>query len=127
MAPLEQRGYEHELLYSEVIEHLRAIAAGVGVSQHALAERLGVSDARVSRIMTGRENLTLRTLADLGWALGLRFEVVAVPLADREGTPAAHDAAAPPWLRRHAQVVARRVSDAMRRTPAPAVRRGQSR
>jgi transcriptional regulator with XRE-family HTH domain len=109
----ELRAYEHELLYSEVIEHLRAIITSLGVSQHALAERLGVSDARVSRIMTGRENLTLRTLADLGWALGLRFEVVAVPLADRDSTPADQDPPPPAWLRQHAELVVRRVLEAM--------------
>jgi transcriptional regulator with XRE-family HTH domain len=91
------------LLYSEVIEHVRAITAGLSISQRELAARLGVSEARVSRIMSGRENLTLRTLADLGWALGVRFEAVAVALADRTGTPAAADPAAPAWLRRHAQ------------------------
>lgn len=105
----ERREYERELLYAEVIEHLRAIASEQGITQHELAVRLEVSDARVSRIMSGRENLTLRTLADMGWALGLRFEMVAVPFEDRTDTPARDDPTPPRWLHRHAQLVARRV------------------
>jgi len=96
-----------------VIENLRAIIKTVDVSQHTLAERLGVSDARVSRVMTGHENLTLRTLADLGWALGLRFEVIAAPLADRDSTPAADDPPPPRWLGQQAQLVARRVRNGL--------------
>jgi transcriptional regulator with XRE-family HTH domain len=110
------RAYERELLYSETVEHLRALTAAIGVTQHELAQRLHVSDARISRIMTGRENLTLKTLADLGWALGLRFEVAAVPLPDRSGTPAEHDPPPPRWLHSHAQLIVRRVLEAIKVT-----------
>ena len=104
-----QQDYEGELLCAEVVEHLRALAADLGVTQHELARRLGVSDARVSRIMTGRENLTLRTIAELGWALGARFEVVAAPFKDRTDSPAEHDPLPPRWLYGHARLVAQRV------------------
>jgi transcriptional regulator with XRE-family HTH domain len=104
------RDHERELLYSEVVEHLRAITAALGVTQHELADRLQVSDARISRIMTGRENITLKTLADLGWALGMRFELAAAPLTDRTGTPAQHDPPPPTWLQEYAQLIARRVA-----------------
>jgi transcriptional regulator with XRE-family HTH domain len=107
----ERREYERELLYAEVVEHLRAITGELAITQRELAARLGVSEARVSRIMTGRENLTLKTLADLGWALGLRFEVVGVPAADRAGTPAEGDPPAPAWLGEHAKLVARRARE----------------
>jgi transcriptional regulator with XRE-family HTH domain len=112
-SPQARRDYEHELLYAEVVEHLRAIIRELGLTQHDIATRLGRSDARVSHLMSGRENLTLRTLADLGWALGLRFEMVAVPLADRADTPARDDPPAPRWLGRHAQLVARRVREGL--------------
>jgi transcriptional regulator with XRE-family HTH domain len=108
------QAYERELLYSETVEHFRALTAAIGVTQHDLGQRLHVSDARISRIMTGRENLTLKTLADLGWALGMRFEVAAVPLPDRTGTPAENDPPPPRWLHRHAQLIARRVLDAIK-------------
>lgn len=109
-----RQAYKRELLYAEVVEHLRAITTELDLTQHDIAVRLKVSDARVSRIMTGRENLTLGTLADLGWALGVSFDVVAVPFADRADTPAEHDPPPPRWLERHAQLVARRVRDALR-------------
>lgn len=108
---LARREYERQLLYGEVIEHLRAIIGELGLTQHDIATRLGVSDARISHMMSGRENLTLRTLANLGWALGLRFEMVAVALADRTGTPAVDDPPSPRWLGRHAQLVARRARE----------------
>lgn len=104
-----RRDVERELLYGETVETMRALFESVGLTQRDLARRLGVSDARMSRILSGRENLTLRTLADLGWAAGVRFEVVAVPFEDRSGSPAAGDPPPPPWLRRHVGVIAERV------------------
>lgn len=110
-----------------MVEHLRGIVSTLGISQHELAERLEVSDARVSRIMTGKENLTLKTLADVGWTLGLRFEVVAVPRGDRTGSPAEGDPPPPAWLRRHAQLVARRVQEAIEGEAPGPHRRGATR
>jgi transcriptional regulator with XRE-family HTH domain len=110
------RLYERELLYGEVVEHLRAITGSQNLTQREVAHRLGVSEARMSRIFSGRENLTLKTLADLGWALGMAFEVVPRPLADRTATPAANDPPPPRWLQRHASLVAKRVRDALRVT-----------
>jgi hypothetical protein len=89
--------YEHELLLGEVIETVAALARG-HVSQRELADRLKLTEGRVSQILSGDENLTLRSLASLGWALGLRFQLHPVPMADRRGTPAEGDAALPSWL-----------------------------
>lgn len=104
---------ERELLYGETVETVRALCGGLGLTQRDLARRVGVSDARMSLILSGRENLTLRTLSDLGWASGVRFEVVAVPLEDRSDTPAADDPPLPPWLHRHARLIARRVQSGL--------------
>ncbi|WP_206214619.1 helix-turn-helix transcriptional regulator [Adlercreutzia sp. ZJ242] len=46
-----------------------------GLSQHELAERMGVDQAFVSRMESGRSNLTLSTLADAASCLGLEVEV----------------------------------------------------
>jgi transcriptional regulator with XRE-family HTH domain len=107
------REFERELLYSEAIEQLRALTAGVEVTQRELGRRLGVSDARISRIMTGRENLTLRTLSDLGWSLGVRCELVLLPLQgdERRATPAKADPPPPRWLHKHAQALAQSVRE----------------
>ena len=45
------------------------------ISRADLASRMGVSPGRVSQVLSGGENLTLRTLASLGAALDAHFEV----------------------------------------------------
>jgi transcriptional regulator with XRE-family HTH domain len=77
-----------------------ALLASQGISQRELAERLGRSEPRVSRILNGGENTTLKTIADLGYALGIRFTLTPVPFADRAGTPAADDPPAPERIAR---------------------------
>ncbi len=46
-----------------------------GLTRADLAARMGVSSGRVSQILGGGENLTLRTLAALSTALDARFDV----------------------------------------------------
>ena len=46
-----------------------------GLTRADLAARMGVSPGRVSQILSGGENLTLRTLAALSTALDSRFNV----------------------------------------------------
>jgi transcriptional regulator with XRE-family HTH domain len=112
LSPEQRRAFERELLYGEAVEQVRALMQDLGLSQRDLAHRLKVTDARMSQILSGRENLTLRTVADLGWSSGVRFTLVAEPV-DREGTPAKHDPPPPRWLARHARVVAQRVREAL--------------
>jgi transcriptional regulator with XRE-family HTH domain len=45
-----------------------------------LATRMGVSPGRVSQVLSGGENLTLRTLASLATALDARFDLDLRPL-----------------------------------------------
>ena len=46
-----------------------------GLTRADLAARMGVSPGRVSQILGGGENLTLRTLAALSTALDARFSI----------------------------------------------------
>jgi transcriptional regulator with XRE-family HTH domain len=46
-----------------------------GLTRADLATRMGVSPGRVSQILGGGENLTLRTLAALSTALDARFDI----------------------------------------------------
>jgi transcriptional regulator with XRE-family HTH domain len=94
------RTFEEEYLYGEATDTVEALMSSLGLSQAELAERLGVSRGRMSQILSGRENLTLRSLAALGWALGVRFELFPTALPDRAVTPAASDPPLPQWLRR---------------------------
>lgn len=104
--PADQEGpparlvYERELLFGEAIETVAALLESQGISQRELSERIGRSEARVSRILKGGENTTLKTIADLGYALGIRFTLTPVPFADRTGTPAVGDPPAPEWISR---------------------------
>jgi transcriptional regulator with XRE-family HTH domain len=77
-----------------------------GVSQRELAQRLGRSEAWISRVLNGRENTTLKTVAELGWALGLGFSLAPHALP-REETPAAGDPPLPKWVDRQARRAAR--------------------
>jgi transcriptional regulator with XRE-family HTH domain len=46
-----------------------------GLTQQALAKKLGVDRSVVNRRVTGRANLTLRSMAELAWALGRDLDV----------------------------------------------------
>lgn len=41
-----------------------------GLTQNEIAERLGVSPSMISRQLSGEANLTLRSVAELAWAMG---------------------------------------------------------
>jgi transcriptional regulator with XRE-family HTH domain len=58
-------------LTNEVTWHMRER----GLTRADLAARMGVSPGRVSQILGGGENLTLRTLAALAAALDARFDL----------------------------------------------------
>jgi len=57
-------------LTNEITFHMREC----GLSRAELAARMGVSPGRISQILGGGENLTLRTLAALATALDARFD-----------------------------------------------------
>ncbi len=59
------------------------------IGRAELAGRMGVSPGRVSQILSGGENLTLRTLAGLAVALEAELEVVLKPC---KSTPDAYEA-----------------------------------
>jgi transcriptional regulator with XRE-family HTH domain len=50
------------------------------VSRADLAGAMGVSPGRVSQILSGGENLTLRTLGSVVSALGAKLEITLAPL-----------------------------------------------
>jgi transcriptional regulator with XRE-family HTH domain len=93
-----RKEFERELLYAEAIETVAALLESLGLSQKELARRLELSEARVSRILNERENTTLRTIADLGHALGVRFALIPIPFAERAGTLAEDDPDPPAWI-----------------------------
>lgn len=98
--PEVRRVFEEEVLVGEATDTVVGLLESLGLPRKELARRLGVSPGRVSQILSGEENLTLRSLGALGWALGVRFQLTPKPMADRRGTPAIGDPPAPQWLSR---------------------------
>jgi transcriptional regulator with XRE-family HTH domain len=68
---------QHELLRALIEEK-----AWRRVTQQAVARKLGVDRSVVNRQLTGRANLTLRSLAELAWALDREVELRLVPHAE---------------------------------------------
>src|SRR5215467_12675740 len=81
-------------LTNEITFHMRER----GISRADLAALMGVSPGRVSQILGGGENLTLRTLAALSTALDARFDVElhSLKVDDTYTSRAAGDAEAAP-------------------------------
>jgi transcriptional regulator with XRE-family HTH domain len=71
-----ERLLAQERLILDATEAIVGLLEEQGVSRQELARRLGKSKGFVSQILSGERNMTLRTLADLGYALGRSFSVV---------------------------------------------------
>ncbi|WKK20836.1 helix-turn-helix domain-containing protein [Streptomyces olivoreticuli] len=73
------RSRSADLAGARVARHATASLAGLvaerGMSRKELADRMGVSPGRVSQILSGDENLTLRSLAAVAEALEVGVEV----------------------------------------------------
>jgi plasmid maintenance system antidote protein VapI len=82
-------------LTNEVTWHMRER----GLTRADLAARMGVSPGRVSQILGGGENLTLRTLAALATALDARFDFELGSLKAEDAYTAEAEAA--PTANRH--------------------------
>lgn len=96
--PEIRRAFEEELLFGEATDTIVGLLGSIGIPRKELASRLDLSEGRISQILSGGENITLRTLASIGWALGARFELRPIPLRDRAGTPAEGDPPLPTWM-----------------------------
>ena len=96
--PETRRIYEQEYLLGEVTDTISGLVGDLGLTRAELARRLGLSRGRISQVLSGTENLTLKTLAHLGWALGVRFNLDPQPMAQRAGTPAVNDPPLPSWV-----------------------------
>lgn len=78
---------EQETLIADATELICQVMQEDGVSRQDLAHRLGKSKGFVSQLLTGERNMTLRTLADVLFALDHRFELAARPLAASRSYP----------------------------------------
>jgi transcriptional regulator with XRE-family HTH domain len=70
-----QRLVEQETLIADAGEIVCELLEAQGIERQELARRLGKSKSFVTQILSGERNMTLRTLADLAYALDHRFEL----------------------------------------------------
>ena len=66
---------EMHSLVTQLTNEINWLMRERGLTRADLAARMGVSPGRVSQILGGGENLTLRTLAALSTALDARFDI----------------------------------------------------
>jgi transcriptional regulator with XRE-family HTH domain len=78
--------YESARLQRELTTAVSWYMQERGITKRELAQRLRVTPGRISQIMSGGENLTLRTLATVCTALDAHFRVELVP--DKPADPA---------------------------------------
>lgn len=64
-----------ELLITEVTEEIWKAMEEAGINKTELANRMGATKGYVSQVLSGSRNMTLRTLADICFALGKRATV----------------------------------------------------
>ena len=67
--------FEFDLLAIEIGEHIVERMERKKMTRTELAARVGVSKARISQILSGNDNLTLKSLVAVAIGLGSRVEV----------------------------------------------------
>lgn len=81
----------------EAADTLDGLLESSGLSRDELAARVGMTRDELDRILSASEDLSLRSLAAVGWALGIRFRLRPVAV-ERSGTPSEGDPPVPSWL-----------------------------
>ncbi len=106
----ERREYEKTTLRYTAAAHIQNYLDDAGLRAKDLAHRIRKSRAWVSKLLSGRQNVTLDTLADVAWALGARWQMDMIA-ADRIGTPAENDLPPPQWALRSSATITMTASD----------------
>lgn len=73
--PEMRRIFEQERLAMAAANAIAEAMIEEGVSRAQLAERLGCSRSHVTQALSGNRNITVRTLADMAWALGRQVDL----------------------------------------------------
>jgi len=102
--PKRRLEYERTRLRVLVTARIENLLEGMGLKQSDLAKRINKSSAWVSKLLSGNQNVTLDTVAEIGWALGVRWDIQACPTS-RENTPASADGPLPDWVHRQSRMV----------------------
>jgi len=73
---LQDEDFRFELKAQEVAVSLASVFAENGMTQKQLADQLGWKTSRVSKVLHGASNLTLKTLFEVCEALNIEFDIV---------------------------------------------------
>lgn len=84
---MQDDDFQFEIKAQSLSVDLIQAVAEKGISQKQLAEKLGWSASRVSRVLHGGSNVTIRTLCEIASALGVEFDVI---FRDKEMPKAPH-------------------------------------
>lgn len=76
--PPWQRRFSNKFLV-DTVNRMNALVAACGLSRAEIAERAGWKESYLSRILSGKQNLTLRTIARFEEAVGGDVLLVAGP------------------------------------------------
>ena len=72
---MQDEDFRFELKAQEIAVGLASAVAASGMTQKALADQLGWRTSRVSKVLHGASNLTLKTLFDVCEALNIEFDI----------------------------------------------------
>lgn len=78
--PKLMRLYQRERTLLEITELFAKSMKEKGISQISLAKKLGLTAGRISQIVHGRGNLTLKTISDVFWALDMSICAISIPI-----------------------------------------------
>ncbi|MDE2784249.1 MAG: helix-turn-helix transcriptional regulator [Gemmatimonadota bacterium] len=92
-SPEARRRYEEERLILWTTEAIWTAMDDHGLTRAELAARLGTSRANVTQLLSGTRNMTLRSLAALAHACGLRADVHLKDITDSAFTELADSTA----------------------------------
>jgi len=93
-----ERLLEQERLILSVTELIYEEMERAGVRKIDLAEALGTSKANITQALGGGQNLTLRTLADLAWAMKRQVRIAMPSLDGKEVVLSRLTCVAPPMV-----------------------------
>lgn len=96
-SPEFRKLYAIEGLVTEAGEFIARLMQEQGVTKAELARRLGRSRAYITQMVSGSANLTVRTLAEVAYALGAEVKLEAVPVEAREREQARAELRHPVW------------------------------
>ncbi len=77
----EEKAFAREELVYNVTEDLLVLLEDMEVSKKELASRLGKSKSYISQVLSGARNMTLGSLSDICYVLGVKPQII-LPVAE---------------------------------------------